>query len=171
METKERKYFEEQISILKNQQKFYESKIVDYNEPCNAKDYHFRARAKVELAEFPDFMIENSEKRKKYESAIQDLDEAIERETCNYDQMWNYHLRARAKVGIEEYESALDDLEKALQLDQNEHGRMWSHHLRARVFFEQKEFERAIVEIDEAEKLDPIEFENKNLRSKIERRD
>lgn len=148
-------------------QEFYEAKIEAYAEPDTAKDYHYRARAKVELAELINSDIEGGKKDQMYESAIQDLDEAIEGEKDDYHQMWNYHLRAKAKVGLKNYESAINDLNKGLQLHPDEHGRMWNYHLRARAYCDIELFECASADIEEAIKIDPVEYENDELNKRI----
>ncbi len=172
MDTKEKesKFCEEQIAKLKDKKKFYKSKIDAYAKPGKAKDYHYRARAKVELAELPDFIMAELEKRQKYESAIQDLDEAIKGEKDDYHQMWNYHLRAKAKVELGKRESAINDLNKALQLYPDEHGRMWNYHLQARVYCDLGLFECASADIEEAEKIDPVEYQNNELKKRILRK-
>ena len=156
-----------------SQKEFYESKIEEYSniitlDPNNAKNYHYRARAKIELRELSkgeshEYKVKSHE----YESAIEDLDKAIELEPRYYHQMWNYHLRARAKVELKEYDSAIEDLDKALRLHPDEHGLMWNHYLRARAYYERNDSEKALADINKAVNIDPLDYENYKLKKDI----
>lgn len=58
-----------------SKKEFYESKIAEYSniitsDPNNAKNYHYRARAKIELKEL------SKDESHEYKSAIEDLDKA-----------------------------------------------------------------------------------------------
>lgn len=106
-----------------SQKEFYESKIEEYSniitsDPNNAKNYHYRARAKIELRELSkgeshEYKVKSHE----YKSAIEDLDKAIELEPRYYHQMWNYHLRARVYYERNDSEKALSDINKAVNID------------------------------------------------------
>lgn len=157
-----------------SKKEFYESKIKEYgniinSDPNNAKNYHYRALAKIELTEL--LKNEHTElpivESQEYDSAIEDIDKAIELEPRYYHQMWNYHLRARAKIGLKKYDSAIVDLDKALRLHPDEHGLMWNHHLRARAYYESDNSEKALADINKAVSIDPLNYENYKLKKVI----
>lgn len=153
-------------------EEFYKKKKEEYDaiiksNPNNAKNYHYRARAKVELAD----LLRDEDLDKAIElgkKAIKDLDKAIELEPREYHQMWNYHLRARANAGLKKYESAIEDLDKALTLHPNKYGQMLNYRLRAQAYHERKKHDKAAADIKKAENIDPIDYENYKLKEMID---